>query len=310
MKIVFLDRKSIGRDLDLSEFYEFGEVVMHDHTPDEDVPERVKDADIIIINKTPINKETIGGAEKLKLVCITATGTNNLDKEYLAERGIAWRNVANYSTENVAQHTFAILFYLWEHLRYYDDYVKEGRYAEDTQFTHFGKVFSELSGKTWGIIGLGNIGRRVAGIATAFGCRVQYYSTTGKNHASDYKEVSFDELLATSDIISIHAPLNASTEGLINKAALSKMKKEAVLLNLGRGPIVVEKDLREALDEGLIRAAGLDVLSEEPMSKESPFLGFKDSDRLFITPHIAWASLEARTRLMHMVAKNIREFLG
>ncbi|MBQ5414870.1 MAG: hydroxyacid dehydrogenase, partial [Firmicutes bacterium] len=134
MKIVFLDRKSIGRDLDLSEFYEFGEVVMHDHTPDEDVPERVKDADIIIINKTPINKETIGGAEKLKLVCITATGTNNLDKEYLAERGIAWRNVANYSTENVAQHTFAILFYLWEHLRFYDDYVKEGRYAEDTQF--------------------------------------------------------------------------------------------------------------------------------------------------------------------------------
>ncbi|MBQ6671513.1 MAG: D-2-hydroxyacid dehydrogenase [Firmicutes bacterium] len=310
MKIVFLDRKSIGRDLDLSEFYEFGEVVMHDHTPDEDVPERVKDADIIIINKTPINKETIGGAEKLKLVCITATGTNNLDKEYLAERGIAWRNVANYSTENVAQHTFAILFYLWEHLRYYDDYVKEGRYAEDTQFTHFGKVFSELSGKTWGIIGLGNIGRRVAGIATAFGCRVQYYSTTGKNHASDYREVSFDELLATSDIISIHAPLNASTEGLINKAALSKMKKEAVLLNLGRGPIVVEKDLREALDEGLIRAAGLDVLSEEPMSRESPFLGFKDSDRLFITPHIAWASIEARTRLMHMVANNIREFLG
>ena len=308
MKIVFLDRKSIGHDLDLSEFNELGEVVMYDFSTPAEALERTKDADIIVLNKTPINRATIGQAERLKLVCVTATGTNNLDKDYLAERGIAWRNVAGYSTESVAQHTFALLFYIWEHLRYYDDYVKEGRYADDRMFTHYDNVFHELAGRTWGIIGLGTIGRRVAEIASVFGCKVQYYSTSGKNHTEDYKEVSFDELLSTSDIISIHAPLNAQTEGLINAAALSKMKKTAVLLNAGRGPIIVEKDLMEALDGGVIAAAGLDVLCEEPMSKASPFYGYKDSDRLFITPHIAWASVEARVRLMHIIAGQIRDF--
>lgn len=310
MKIVFLDRKSIGSDLDLSEFFELGDVVMYDFSTPGEACERSRDADIVIINKTPINKETIGQAEHLKLVCVTATGTNNLDKEYLAQRGIAWRNVAGYSTDSVAQHTFALLFYVWEHLRYYDDYVKDGRYAGDRLFTHYDNTFCELSGKTWGIIGLGAIGRRVAGIAEAFGCRVQYFSTSGKNHTADYKEVGFDELLSTSDIISIHAPLNDKTEGLIDSDALLRMKKTAVLLNLGRGPIVVEKDLAKALESGVIAAAGLDVLCEEPMSKDSPFLGCHDSDRLFITPHIAWASVEARTRLMHIIADQIREFIS
>ncbi len=308
MNIVFLDRKSIGNDLDLSGFYRLGNVTMHDFSTPEEVPERVKNADVIVLNKTPINRRTIGSAEKLKLVCVTATGTNNLDKDFLAERNIAWRNVAGYSTETVAQHTFALLFYLWEHLRYYDDYVKDGRYAGDRLFTHYENVFYELAGKTWGIIGLGTIGRRVAGIAKAFGCNVQYYSTSGNNHTGDVKEVSFDELLATSDIVSIHAPLNDKTEGLIDAAALAKMKKSAVLINVGRGPIVCEKDLMDAVNNGVIRAAGLDVLSEEPMSNQSPFLGFKDSDRLFITPHIAWASLEARTRLMKTIEEQIREF--
>ena len=309
MKIVFLDRKSIGSDLDLSEFDALGEVVMYDFSTPAEALERTRDADIIVLNKTPINKDTIGQAERLKLVCVTATGTNNLDKDYLAQRGIEWRNVAGYSTKTVAQHTFALLFYVWEHLRYYDDYVKDGRYAGDRLFTHYDNTFCELAGKTWGIIGLGTIGREVAGIAKAFGCKVQYYSTSGKNHTEDYKEVSFDELLASSDIVSIHAPLNAQTEGLINAAALSKMKKTAVLINVGRGPIIVEKDLMEALKEGVIAAAGLDVLCEEPMSKASPFLGYQDSDRLFITPHIAWASIEARTRLMHIIADQIREFI-
>ncbi len=310
MKIVFLDRKSIGSDLDLSEFDAFGEVVMYDFSEPSEIAERVKDADIIIVNKVPVNALTIGEAPHLKLVCVTATGTNNLDKAFLAERGIEWRNVAGYSTESVAQHTFALLFYLWEHLRYYDDYVKDGQYAGDKLFTHYDNVFHELSGKIWGIIGLGTIGRRVAEIAGAFGCRVQYYSTSGRNHTGDYKEVSFEELLETSDIISIHAPLNESTEGLIDKNALGRMKKSAVLLNVGRGPIIVEKDLMEALDNRVIAAAGLDVLAEEPMSRTSPFLGCSDSDRLFITPHIAWASLEARHRLMHIIAQQIREYIG
>lgn len=310
MHIVFLDRMSIGSDLDLSEFSTLGEVTMYEFSTPEEVPERAADADILVVNKIPVNASTIGGAERLQLVCVTATGTNNLDKEYLAERNIEWRNVAGYSTESVAQHTFALLFYLWEHLRYYDDYVKDGRYADDKMFTHYQNQFHELSGKTWGIIGLGNIGRRVAEIASAFGCNVRYYSTSGRNHTEDFEEVSMDELLRGSDIISIHAPLNENTEGLIDLEKLRKMKSDAILLNLGRGQIIVEEDLMQALKEGAIGGAGLDVLCEEPMSKQSPFLGYHNSDRLFITPHIGWASLEARTRLMHIIAGQIREFLG
>ena len=308
MNIVFLDRKSIGDDLDLSAFDKLGNVVMYDFSTPAEARERTRDADIIVLNKTPINEQTVGLADHLKLVCVTATGTNNLDKDYLDRRGIQWRNVAGYSTESVAQHTFALLLYVWEHLRYYDEYVKSGSYADDKLFTHFAQNFRELAGKTWGIIGLGTIGRRVAQIAEAFGCRVQYYSTSGRNHTDDYKEVDFGELLATSDIVSIHAPLNAQTEGLMDAAAFKQMKKTAVLINVGRGPIIVEKDLAEALRDGEIAGAGLDVLSVEPMSKESPFCGLKDS-RLFITPHIAWASVEARTRLMDIIADQIREFI-
>ncbi|MBR5179750.1 MAG: D-2-hydroxyacid dehydrogenase [Lachnospiraceae bacterium] len=308
MKIVFLDRKTIGEDLDLSGYDRLGEVVMYDFSDPSEVPERVKDADIIVLNKTRIDESTIYTAEKLKLVCVTATGTNNLDKDYLARRGIEWRNVAGYSTETVAQHTFALLFYLYEHLPYYDEYVKSGKYAGDKLFTHFAQNFHEINGKTWGIIGLGAIGHRVAEIATSFGCRVQYFSTSGKNHDAVYKEVDFNELLATSDIISIHAPLNSDTENLINKKALDQMKTSAILLNLGRGPIVNEEDLCEALDSGKIAGAGLDVLSVEPMRKDSPFIKLKHPERVFITPHIAWASVEARRRLMAIIEDQIKEW--
>ena len=308
LKIVFLDRKTIGDDLDLSGFDKLGEVVMYDFSDPGEVPDRVKDADIIVLNKTRIDENTIGTAEKLKLVCVTATGTNNLDKDYLAKKGIEWRNVAGYSTETVAQHTFALCLYLLEHLPYYDEYVKSGKYAGDRLFTHFAKNFHELNGKTWGIIGLGAIGHRVAEIAKAFGCEVQYYSTSGKNHDKEIKEVSFEELLKTSDIISIHAPLNDDTLGLIDSVALSRMKETAILLNLGRGPIVKEKDLAEALDSGKIAAAGLDVLSVEPMETDSPFLTMKNKDRLFITPHIAWASIEARVRLMDIIEQQIKDW--
>ena len=310
MKIVFLDRKTIGDDLDLSGFNKFGEVIMYDFSTPEEVPERVVDADIIVLNKTQINEKTIYTAKNLKLVCVTATGTNNLDKAYLDSRGIAWRNVAGYSTETVAQHTFAMLFYLLEHLPYYDEYVKSGTYAGDRLFTHFARNFHELNGLNYGIIGLGTIGHRVAEIAETFGCNVAYYSTSGKNHDAKYKELSFDELLSTSDIISVHAPLNSDTENLINKEAFTKMKKSALFLNLGRGPIVVEKDLCEAIDEGLIAGAGLDVLCVEPMEKESPFLSMKKKDNIIITPHIAWASIEARVRLMKIIEEQITEFLG
>ena len=218
------------------------------------------------------------------------------------------RNVAGYSTESVAQHTFAMLFYLYEKLRYYDDYVKEEKYVNDVMFTHFERRFSQISGKTWGIIGLGNIGRRVADIAKLFGCHVIYYSTSGKNEQEGYERVSFDELLRTSDIVSVHAPLTDETLGLMNKEAFAKMKHTAFFINVGRGPIVVEKDLVDALNCGQIAAAGLDVLAVEPMAEDNPLRQIKDSEKLFITPHIAWASVEARTNLMNIILGQIKEF--
>lgn len=310
MKIVFLDVKTIGEDIDLSRFDAFGEVVKYDFSTTRETRERTRDADIIILNKVRINEESIGEARNLKLVCVTATGTNNLDKEYLAQRGIQWRNVAGYSTESVAQHTFAMLFYLLEHLDYYDNYVKEEKYVGDVSFTHFDHVYHELWGKTWGIVGLGNIGRRVADIAKLFGCRVIYYSTSGKNSQPGYERVGFEELLQTSDIVSVHAPLTPMTENLMNAEAFSKMKRTAVFLNLGRGQIVDEQALCDALTQGKIAAAGLDVLAQEPMSEDNPLRAIKDSEKLLITPHIAWASVEARTRLMEIIAGQIGEFLG
>ena len=308
MKIVFLDAKTIGDDIDLSGFDELGEVVKYGFSTPEEARERTKDADVIVLNKVVINEQSIGEAEHLKLVCVTATGTNNLDKEYLAKRGIAWRNVGGYSTETVAQHTFALLFYLLEKLPYYDSYVKSEKYVNDPTFTHFARAFHELSGMTWGIVGLGAIGRRVADIAKMFGCRVIYYSTSGKNDQPGYERVDFETLLTEADIVSVHAPLDGNTEGLMDAEAFHKMKNTAVFLNLGRGPIVVEQDLADALQAGEIAAAGLDVLSVEPMTADNPLREIKDSEKLIITPHIAWASVEARTRLMKLVEENIREF--
>ena len=309
MKLVFLDVKTIGEDIDLSGFDALGEVVKYDFSTSEEARERTRDADVIILNKVQINEQTIGEAKNLKLVCVTATGTNNLDKEYLKKRGIEWRNVAGYSTESVTQHTFAMLFYLLEKLDYYNRYVKEEHYVNDTIFTHFAEHFHEINGKTWGIIGLGNIGRRVADIAQAFGARVIYYSTSGRNQQEGYERVDFDTLLRTSDIVSVHAPLNEDTEGLMDKDAFAKMKKSAIFLNLGRGAIVVEADLAGALENRQIAAAGLDVLTQEPMSDTSPFLSIKDSRRLLITPHIAWASVEARTNLMNIILKQIQDWM-
>lgn len=308
MKLVFLDAKTIGEDIDLSSYDTLGEVVKYGFSAPEEIPERVKDADVLIINKIEINEQTIGTAQNLKLVCVTATGTNNLDKEYLAKRRIAWRNVAGYSTESVTQHTFALLFYLLEKMRYYDDYVKDEKYVNDTIFTHFAEHFNEINGKTWGIIGLGAIGRRVADIAKAFGAHVIYYSASGSVPQEGYEQVDFETLLSESDIVSVHAPLNEYTKNLMDKKAFAKMKKTAIFLNLGRGPIVVEQDLCDALEAGEIAAAGLDVLCKEPMSETNPLVKIKDSKKLIITPHIAWASVEARNRLMQIIAGQIRDF--
>ena len=310
MKIVFLEAQSIGEDVDLSGYDALGEVVKYPVTATGQVPERIADADVVILSKVPVNEATIGAAKNLKLICVTATGTNNLDKEYLDSHGIAWRNVADYSTESVAQHTFAMLFYLLEKMRYYDDYVKNGSYEKDTVFTHFGERFGEIKGKTWGIIGLGNIGRRVAAIAEAFGANVIYASASGRPAQDGYHQVDMDTLLAESDFISVHAPLNEYTENLIDKEHLSKMKPSCIFLNVGRGPIVVEEDLADALEQGVIAAAGLDVLRVEPILPDNPLNRIKDSKKLLITPHVAWASIESRTKLMTIILGQIKEFFS
>lgn len=308
MKIVILEADSLGEDMVFTPFEALGEVVIYHTTTADEMEAKTLDADVIVVNKVPICQETIGKAKNLKLVCLTATGFNNLDGDYLKKRGIAAYNVAGYSTNGVAQHTFALLFYVLEKLNYYDNYVKSGEYSKGSCFSHFAQNFFELNGKTWGIIGLGAIGRKVAQIAEAFGCHILCYSASGSKYNTAYEQVSLDELLSRSDILSVHAPLNAYTENLMTLENFRKMKKTAIFLNLARGAIVNEADLYTALTEGSIGAAGLDVLCKEPMDPENPLLKIQDSNRLIITPHIAWAAKETRFRVVDEVVKNIRRF--
>jgi glycerate dehydrogenase len=309
MKIAFLEKVSLGNDLDVSYFDEFGEVTYYENTVEGEIAGRVLDADVIIANKAPLNEATIGSASKLKLICETATGYNNVDLEYCKSKGIRVTNVKGYSTPIVAQHTFAMALYLLEKLPVYDTYVKNGEYEKCPIFTCFEPYFTELMGKTWGIVGLGNIGRKVAEIAKVFGCRVIYYSTSGNNDSTDFKRVDFDTLLKESDILSLHCPLTDKTKGLINAEALDKMKKSAILINVARGPVVDEEALYDALLNNKIAAAGLDVLSREPISKDNPLGKIKDSTRLLITPHMAWGSHEARQRCAREVYENIKSFI-
>lgn len=309
MKIVVLEASSVGRDISWNSLSRFGEVTLYDVTPDELVAERIEDADIVIPNKCILNEASLKNAEKLQIICEAATGYNNIDVEYCKARGILVTNAKGYSTEVVAQHTFAMLLSLYEHLDYYTTYVEDGDYSAGASFCHLGKPFHELTNQCYGIIGMGNIGRRVAGIATAFGANVIYYSASGNTYDVPYECVSFEELLRRSDVISIHAPLNENTKGLMNAAAFSKMKRSAVLLNLGRGPIVVEQDLVRALENCEIAAAGLDVYEQEPLPIDSPLRGMMDRDRLLLTPHMAWGSVEARTRLVEDICHSIEAFL-
>jgi len=309
MKIVVLERGTVGADVSVDLLSRYGELIAYENTLPEEIPERVADADIIVANKRPINEKTIGGADKVKLVCQFATGYDNIDIDYCRKRNIAVVNVSNYSTDAVVQHTFALTFYLLEHLRFYDDYVKSGEYSRQSRFSYFDRVYTELSGKTWGIIGMGNIGRSVAKAAEAFGCRVIRYSTSGSKREEAWAEADLDTILKESDILSLHCPLNDQTRYLIDAAALKKMKKTAILINVARGAVVNNADLAEALEAGTIAAAGLDVMEQEPIAEENPLMRIKDSDRLIITPHMAWASLEARRRVVEEAGLNIEAFL-
>jgi len=307
-KLVFLDANTVG-DVDLSGLKRFGDLEVFPWTKSNEVSSRIKQADIVITNKVKIDKEAMRQATKLKLICIAATGTDHVDLAYARKKGIVVTNVAGYSTQSVVNVTFAIFFYLLTHLRYYDNYVKTGEYAKSDIFTNLNKPFWELQGKRWGIIGLGNIGTAVARVARCFGCEVVYYSTSGKHVDKEFKRVSLEELLKFADVVSIHAPLNTNTRDLITYYELKLMKKTAILLNLGRGGIVNERDLARALNEDLIAAAGLDVLEREPIEKNNPLLNIKNKEKILITPHIAWASLESRKRLIDQIILNIQAFL-
>ncbi|ADV45512.1 D-2-hydroxyacid dehydrogenase [Nitratifractor salsuginis] len=309
MNLVLLDAETLGEDLDLTPLERFGKLTVYPRTLPGETSERIRDAEVVITNKVVLDRETIVKAPRLKLICIAATGMNNVDLQAAEELGIAVKNVAGYSTPSVAQHTFAMLLYLEEQLAYYDRFVKEGSWSRGGLFTHLDRPFLEIAGKRWGIIGLGTIGREVAKIAAAFGAQVSYYATSGIPHAGDYPHQELGDLLAQSDIISIHAPLNERTRGLIGAKELSLMKDRAILLNLGRGGIVDEAALAAELNRRELYA-GLDVTETEPLPEDSPLLNLSHPERLLITPHIAWASLEARERLLEGIVRNIEEFVG
>jgi glycerate dehydrogenase len=308
MNIVILDAKTLGDDLDLSPLHNFGTVITYQTTTPSQTLSHIANADIVISNKVVINANTIDEAPNLKLICIAATGMNNVDLDYAKGKDIVVKNVAGYSTQSVVQHTFSLALYLIEKMAYYDRVVKEGSWSKSKLFTDVSRPYSEIYGKKWGIIGLGSIGREVAKVATAFGAEVRYHSTSGKIREEIYPHQELETLLKTCDIISIHAPLNAQTENLISASNLPLLKNGAVLLNVGRGSIINEADLALELDKREIYA-GLDVLTPEPIADDNPLMHIKNQDRLLITPHIAWASVEARRKLLEGIVTNIEDFL-
>lgn len=309
MKIVVLERNSVGLDVSVEAIGKLGEMTEYPNTTVADVKEKVRDAEIIVANKAPLNEDTLKDAEKVKLICEFATGYDNVDLEYCKKRGIKVANIVNYSTDAVAQHTFALCFYVLEKLRHYDEYVKSGAYAAQDRFSNFDLPFTELAGKTWGIVGMGNIGRKVAQIAQAFGCKVIFYSASGNSACTEYERVDFNRLLEESDFLSLHCPLSDRTRNLMDLNAFKKMKKSAILINVARGPVVNDADLYIALEEGYIGGAGLDVTSTEPMKDSNPLSKIMDSNKLIITPHLAWASNEARNRCVSETCRNIEAFL-
>ena len=304
MKIAFLDAATMG-DVSFEPFERLGEFVRYENSTPLEARERVRDIDVLLINKVLVDRELIDAAPNLKLICIAATGVNNIDVEYAASKGIPVRNAVGYSTDSVVQTTFMHILSLVGGAPYFDRSVKSGSYSRSGMFTDPNWNWWELAGKTIGIIGLGNIGRKVASIAEAFGMKVCYFSTSGTGHCKDYPCLPLEQLLCESDIVSIHAPLNDRTAGLIGAGELAMMKPTAFLVNMGRGAIVDEKALADAVDNGIIAGAGLDVFVTEPLPLDHPYLNMRHPERMSLTPHIAWAGVEARSRLIGIMADNI-----
>ncbi|MBR6415527.1 MAG: D-2-hydroxyacid dehydrogenase [Bacteroidales bacterium] len=304
MKIVFLDAATLG-DTSLKPISDLGELICYPTSTPEEAPERVGDCDVIITNKVRITVELLDAAPKVKLICEAATGTNNIDMEECARRGIPVRNVAGYSTDSVVQATFMHMLSLLGNAPYFDSVVKSGEYSRSGLFTDVTRPFVEMTGKTIGIIGMGTIGSKVALVAKAFGMNVVYFSTSGTSHCKDYPSLPIEELMQVSDVVTVHAPLNKRTDGLVDERLLRMMKPSAIILNAGRGGIIVEADLAKALNEGWIAGAALDVFCKEPVPEDNPLLHLKDPGKIRFTPHTAWASVEARERLVGKIAENI-----
>ncbi len=308
LNIVFLDASSIG-NTDLSALSALGNFTAFPDTAPNQLLVRCREADVIITNKVKLLRNELEALPRLKLICIAATGMNNVDLPAAAEKGIPVRNVPGYSTDSVAELTFTLALSLSHHLSYQDQYVKSGSYSRSGLFTNYTRTFHELRDKQWGIIGMGTIGKRVAELAACFGTHVSYHSTSGKNREAGYPHKTLENLLKDSDIISIHAPLNDQTRFMIGYNQLRLMKPDAFLINVGRGKIVREIDLARALREGKLAGAGLDVFEQEPILPEHPLLADDIKEKVLLTPHIAWASIEARQRLVDATAAHIKDLL-
>ena len=309
LKIVFLDAYTVDKS-DMASIGALGEYTGYETTAVGDIVERCKGADVVIANKVPLQAETLAQLKDTKLICIAATGMNNIDLEAAEKFGIPVRNTAGYSTNSVAELTFAGVLGLLKQTIYFDDYVKSGAYTNSDRLFDFTRPTYELYGKKWGIIGLGAIGRRVAEIAKAFGCEVSYYSTSGANTNADYEQKSLNDLLVQSDIISVHAPLSEKTRNLIDYHELSLMKPSAVISNVARGGIINEEGLMRALNDNLIAGAALDVYSFEPMTADNPLYRVEDKHKLLLTPHSAWTTKEAMQKLVETIAENIKTFFS
>ena len=308
MKIVFLDEYSVcGRDL--SSIKRWGDYTGYETTSPEEVLEKSKDAEIIISNKVVLDAKAIASLPHLRLICVAATGMNNIDLNAAAEHGVEVRNAVGYSTYAVAETTLSSALALLREVTYYDNYFKSGAYASSERIFNFDRPTAQLRGKRWGIIGMGNIGREVARLAKAFGCEVSYYSTSGVERKEAYPSLELEELLRSSDVVSIHCPLNERTRSLIGAEQLALMKPSAILINVARGGIVDEAALADALNEGRLRGAALDVFTSEPL-RESPLYTLRDPYRLLASPHNAWSPVEAIDRLIGCIEQNIADYVA
>ncbi len=307
MKIAVLDAGTLGEDLSLTPLLRFGEVVRYDTTAPEEMPSRVADVDVIVVNKVRCNAETLREAKQLRLICIAATGFDNIDIPYCREKGIAVCNVIGYSTDSVAQLTLAMVLSLSTNLIPYRDYVNAGKYTDGGRANAVSPVYHELCGKTWGVFGYGNIGKKVAKVAEAIGCRVLVCKRT--QSVEDYPVVSFETLCRESDILTLHSPLSDETRGILSRERLAEMKRDAIIVNVARGAVLDEKAVAEAVLEGKVGGFGCDVYTTEPFAKDHPYARLLDRSNVILTPHMAWGAYESRARCLDEIAENIAAFL-